>query len=146
VRDSSRQPARGFTVLELLIVITVIAILASIAIPNYTSSKKSANETSAVASMRALVSAEENFRVTRTPPLYGVLSQLHDSKLINPALGSGSKSGYTFLTFGVPGTQTYAFTGHPQSGSGDKWFFVDQTGVIRSNVGGAADPTSTPLQ
>lgn len=141
----NRKP-NGFTVLELLIVIGVITILASIAIPNYTSSRKSANEASAIASMRTLVSAEENYRVTRNPPEYGVLSQLKTTGLINPALGSGSKSGYTFLTFGVPGTQTYAFTGHPQSGSGDRWFYVDQTGVIRANDGAAADLTSVPLQ
>ena len=135
----------GFTVLELLIVIGVIAIVASIAIPNYTSSKKSANEASAISSMRALVTAEENYRVTQNPPKYGVLSQLKQSGLVNPALGTGSKSGYTFLTFGIPGTQTYAFTGHPQSGSGDRWFFVDQSGVIRTSKEGSADPTSSPL-
>lgn len=143
---SSKQRRNGFTLLELLIVVGVIAIIASIAIPNYTSSKKSANEASAIESMRTLVAAEENYRVTQNPPQYGVLSQLNTSGLVNPSLGSGSKSGYTFITFGVPGTHTYAFTGNPQSGSGDKWYYVDQTGVIRAKVGSSADPTSSPLQ
>lgn len=143
---SSRQRPNGFTVLELLIVMGVIAIIASIAIPNYTSSKKSANEASAIESMRSLVAAEENFRVTQNPPKYGVLSELKSTGLVNPVLGSGSKSGYTFITFGLPSAHTYAFTGHPQSGSGDKWYYVDQTGVIRASAGSAADPTSSPLQ
>jgi type IV pilus assembly protein PilA len=146
LRTTTKRRPSGFTVLELLIVVGVIAIVASIAIPNYSSSKKSANEASAISSMRALMSAEENYRVTQNPPKYGVLSQLKTSGLINPSLGSGSKSGYTFLTFGVPNSQTYAFTGHPQTGSGDRWFYVDQTGVIRANSGGAADPTSEPLK
>lgn len=145
MRITTKRRQGGFTVLELLIVIAVIAIVASIAIPNYSASKKSANEASAISSMRALMSAEENYRVTQIPPKYGVLSQLHASGLINPALGTGSKSGYTFLTFGVPNTQTYAFTGTPQSGAGDRWFYVDQTGVIRANSGASADPTSSPL-
>ena len=145
MRTITKRRPSGFTVLELLIVIGVIAIIASIAIPNYSSSKKSANEASAISSMRALTSAEENYRVTQNPPGYAFLSQLNTSKLINPALGTGSKSGYTFITFGVPGTQTYAFTGNPQTGSGDRWFYVDQTGVIRANSGSSANPTSSPL-
>ncbi|HEY3411508.1 MAG TPA: hypothetical protein VGM51_00475 [Armatimonadota bacterium] len=131
--------------LELLIVIGVIAILASIAIPNYSSAKKSANEASAIASMRVLVSAEETYRVKQNPPKYGVLSQLDSSKLINPSLGSGSKSGYTFLTFGNPTAQTYAFTSHPQTGSGDRWFYVDQTGIIRTQYKSMADTKSSPI-
>lgn len=136
----------GFTVIELLIITVVIAIIASIALPNYVNSKKAANETSAINSMRALVVAQENYRVAKNGAGYTDLTGLKNSKLVNPALGSGAMSGYTFIVQGVPGSSTFAFKGIPQDGGGDRYFYVDQTGVLRASDDASIDANSPPLK
>jgi len=145
-RDAPRRSARrGFTVLELLIVITVIATIASIALPNYVGAKKAANETSAINSMRALVAAQENYRVAKSAGKYATLEQLKDSGLVNSALGSGAMSGYTFMTV-TPGASTFAFIAYPQASGGDRLFYVDQTGVIRTAEDDTIGAASPPLK
>jgi type II secretory pathway pseudopilin PulG len=145
VRNNANHSRRGFTVIELLIICVVIAIIASIALPNMRYSNKAANEASAISSMRAIVAAEETYRLNHTPQQYAVLSQLKTAGLIHPALGSGAKSGYTFITFGIPTAQTYAFISQPQADRGNRYYYVDQTGVIRVNNGDVASPTSHPV-
>lgn len=57
---------RGFTLIELLIVITIIAIIAAIAIPNLTSARSAANEKTVVATLRAIVTAQQLVRTNAT--------------------------------------------------------------------------------
>jgi prepilin-type N-terminal cleavage/methylation domain-containing protein len=146
VNNTVRRSPKGFTLIELLIVIAVIAILAAIAIPNLLSSRKAANESSAIASLRTLVSAQETFRSRQTPPTYAT-SLTGLGTLIDPVLGNGSKSGYTFLA-GTTDANTYSYTADPTTAgtSGDRHFFVDQTGVIRVNDTGTASGASSPIQ
>ena len=146
MKQSFRRSPKGFTLIELLIVIAVIAILAAIAIPNLLSSRKAANESSAIASMRTLVSAQETYRSRQNPPTYAAnLGAL--GSLIDPVLANGAKSGYAFTAVAAD-TNTYSYTCAPSTpgSSGDRYFFVDQTGVIRVNATGAASVSSSPIQ
>jgi len=141
-----RKNSKGFTLIELLIVIAVIAILAAIAIPNLLSSSKAANESSAIASLRTLVSAQETFRSRQNPPTYAEdLAAL--GTLIDPVLAGGSKSGYDFAA-GAADENTYSYTASAttQETSGDRSFFVDQTGVIRSAAAAGATVASPAIQ
>src|SRR5947208_2289102 len=90
---------KGFTLIELLIVIAVIAILAALAIPNLIGSRKAANETSAIATMRTVVTSEESYKSRNLggTNLYGTLAQLETANLISwPTAGTYAKSGFTF--------------------------------------------------
>lgn len=143
VADSKR---RGFTLLELLIVTVVIAIIASIAMPNYVSAKKSANEASAVSSMRVLVAAEENYRTAKGgASTYTDLTGLKNSGHLNKNLAVGAMSGYTFIFQGTPTMSTFAFKAIPQANGGDRSFYVDQTGVLRVADTNQVDGSSPAL-
>src|SRR5271170_6689594 len=99
------RTARGFSLIELLIVVAVILIIAAIAIPNFLRSKMRANEASAVANLRNIDTAEVVYTTT-----YGVgyspslatlggnptVPDATQAGLIDSVLSSGMKSGYAY--------------------------------------------------
>jgi prepilin-type N-terminal cleavage/methylation domain-containing protein len=149
-----RNKQKGFSLIELLIVVAIILIIAAIAIPNLIRSKIAANEASAVASLRTLNTTAVSYSTTyQTYPT--ALSQLGPATpptstaadLIDNVLSTGTKSGYSFTwaTAGVAGTN-YQINADPVSAStGQRHFFTDETLVIRADPGAAATKTSTPI-
>ncbi len=136
---------KGFTLVEIMIVVAIIVLLAAIAIPNLLRARLSANEATAIAAMRTLSTAAESFRAAQSPPAYpGNLSTLSSATppYIDSVLGGGNKSGYTFTWAGSG--NTYSVTAAPQSANvtGVRSFFVDQSGVVR--VGTTA--SGTPIE
>jgi len=164
-----RNKQKGFSLIELLIVVAIILIIAAIAIPNLLRSKMAANEASAVASCRTINTAEVVYSSTyNTPGVFSTdMPSLSDGAspgfcsgnpvptstsacLIDPALAAATavtkgKSGY-FFTY-AQATGTYSLLASPVSvnSTGVRFFFTDQTVVIRANAGSAATNTSTPL-
>lgn len=154
-----RNKQKGFSLIELLIVVAIILIIAAIAIPNLLRSKMAANEASAVGSLRTLNTACISYSstygigfpnaLTNLAPAAAATSTAAD--LIDNVLATGLKSGYTFTY--TPGAAqngvipTYTTNANPQKQdqTGTRYFFSDQSGVIRQNVGGAASATSTPI-
>ena len=150
---------RGFSLIELLVVLSIIMIISAIAIPNLVRSKMAANEASAVGSIRALNGACIAYSSTFGIGFPSALSNLGPGKpataatadLVDSVLAAGTKSGYK-LTYvsGAPksGTiTTYTINANPVAPSvtGIRYFFTDQTGVIRTSTGSAATVASPPI-
>ncbi len=148
----------GFTLVELMIVIAIIAIIAAIAIPNLLRSRMVANEGSAIGSMRTITSAEQQFQSSAILPMtsgmgaYGTLDDLNTPvpPFVDSVLGSGVKQGYNFAATPVDtdGSPTFTCNADPvtMDASGSRGFFADESGVIRFVAGGVADVTSNPVQ
>src|SRR6202451_4489534 len=98
-----RNKQKGFSLIELLIVVAIILIIAAIAIPNLLRSKMAANEASAVGSLRTLNTSSVAFSTTygNYPPSLAALGPSSApsstaADLIDSVLAGGTKSGYTF--------------------------------------------------
>jgi prepilin-type N-terminal cleavage/methylation domain-containing protein len=148
---------RGFTLIELMIVIAIIAIIAAIAIPNLIEARKSSNESAAIGAMRTLTTAQSIFRegdkdkdgVLNYSTALGPQSTantLSNVSLIDAVLGSGSKQGYSFKVIAADNF-TWSCTASPQvpGKSGDRYFFVDESGVIRFSTSGNASTLNNPI-
>jgi type IV pilus assembly protein PilA len=156
---------KGFSLIELLIVVAIILIIAAIAIPNFIRSRMAANEASAVSSLRSVNTAEVAYFTTYPNQGYSAaLSSLGgvapcvvataaaaclvDDLLANASSAATGKSGYffTYVAGAAPATN-YSVTGQPNNpgSTGQRGFFTDQTAVIRYAVSGAASVGSSPL-
>ena len=156
-----KNKQRGFSLIELLIVVAIILIIAAIAIPNLLRARISANEASAVASLRTMNTACITYNSTYGqypasltnlgPVASGATPTSNSADLLDSILGASGtpqKSGYKFTYALGSGNQTYSVNANPvvQNQTGIRGFFTDQSGVIRMNSTGAATNTDAPLQ
>jgi type IV pilus assembly protein PilA len=166
---------KGFSLIELLIVVAIILIIAAIAIPNLLRAKIAANEASAVGATRTIVTAEISYANSfqtgpttlanlATPaggcPVGGATAA--QACLVDSNLAGGTKSGYRFTSAATGGLGTIAQpnTGFEETATpitvgttGQRSFCADMSGVLHFNLAGtaipapcAAQPANTVLQ
>ncbi len=154
---------KGFSLIELLIVVAIILIIAAIAIPNLLRARIAANESSAVGSVRTINTAQIAYNSAY--PTVGFAANLGNLSgtscsppgstgacLIDTVLSSGSKSGYFFSMAGSggPPAGSYQSLASPQTvnSTGVRYFCSFEDGVVRYNMSAisSCDGTQNPLQ
>lgn len=144
------RSTKGFSLIEMLIVVAMILIIVAIAVPSFLRSRIAANQSAAVGSLRTLNSAQISYNSAY--PTVGYASTLaalggtsctppgpSSACLIDTVLASGSRSGYNFVLTNVSGTpaSSYNFIASPQeynySGMNSFCSFADT--VIRYSTG-----------
>jgi prepilin-type N-terminal cleavage/methylation domain-containing protein len=157
-----RKSSKGFSLIELLIVVAIILIIAAIAIPNLLRSRIAANQASAVGSLRTLNTAEITYSSTYNVGFTQTMSYLGPTAangnptstaagLIDSILSTGDKSGYSFAysagaSDATGRINTYSFTSVPiTSSTGTNYYYTDQSGVIRQNSTTTATSTDSPI-
>jgi prepilin-type N-terminal cleavage/methylation domain-containing protein len=129
---------RGFTLIELMIVIAIIAIIAAIAIPNLIQARKAGNETSAIGALKTMATSQSIFREGDKEQDgnldYGMLSELNNTSLIDSVFGTGTKQGYIFQSVYSFSTSEFLWFGTANPAivgtTGDRYFTSNMAGVI----------------
>jgi type IV pilus assembly protein PilA len=158
-----RRRDKGFSLIELLIVVAIILIIAGMAIPNLLRSKIGPNEASAVASLRTLNDACVMYSTTyggypaalgnlATATAQNTQASSAAADMIPPDLATGTKSGYLFTytkgeTDPAGNVLTYSITAVPvvSGTTGQRSFYTDQSGLIRASSNGAATVANSPI-
>ncbi len=140
----STRNNKGFSLVELLAVIAVIGIIAAIAVPGLLSARRAANEGSAQSSLRTIHSVQATYQQTYGSGNFGSMNELLTAQLVDPVLGAGQKSGYSFIvteTDMVAGTSLARFkaTANPRitsgaSQTGTRKFGIREDGVMHGQT------------
>ncbi|MEM7236138.1 MAG: prepilin-type N-terminal cleavage/methylation domain-containing protein [Planctomycetota bacterium] len=145
----TERPRSGFTILELMIVVAIIAIVAAVAIPSLLNSRKAANEARAIGSLKTIHAAFEQYRLRFGT--YGRLGNLQSAgyidgfDIIAPArLLSG---GYYFNEHFTSDPNRYRIRANPDAKGidGDRYFALWSNGVIRFSSTGLVSGSDSPL-
>jgi type IV pilus assembly protein PilA len=140
------ERSRGFTLVELAVVVAVIAVVMAVAVPSLWASRKAANEAGAIGALRAMSAGNIQY-LARTGRYAPALVDLRNRGCIDASLGNGLRAGYTY-TYGSENSQVWACSADPQDPgtTGDRHFFIDESGVVRVEDGAPATAASSPLE
>ena len=142
--SNRRQRRRGFSLIELLIVIAIILIIITIAVPKYNRTQMYVRETAAINAIKTIHSMEVQYQsqygryatslAELGPPASGAPGPT-SADLIGRDLSEGEKQGYKFTLTGTNGG--YVINANPVTygTSGSRTFYSDQTMVVRENYG-----------
>jgi type IV pilus assembly protein PilA len=136
---------RGFSLLELLVVIAVIAVILAVALPMFKAARLNGVETMVVREIQTIGTAQTQYQsqfgnyadtlAQLGPPINGVAEGPAAARLIPASLSSGEKDGYLFVMTTNPAG--FAVNANPKvfGNSGRRTFYLDQDGIVHQNWG-----------
>jgi len=133
------KSGRGFTLIEIMVVVAIVMTLATLAISSVLRARHNANEMSAVASCRTIITAAQNYYANSYPHTYpsslsDLIPPISNPPYIDTVLATGTKQGYRF-TYTYIGPESFTLNADPVSSrrTGTRHFYSDETGIIRAN-------------
>lgn len=135
----------GFSLIELMFVMTIIGIVVGIAVPSIIEATKSGTEAAVVQTLRTLTTAQTSYRLRFGT--FGVIADIDASRFVAGFEGSNVKHGYIFTSANPPTNSTWSFNADPVTPglNGDRSFHVDESGVIHFTEGGPATSADSPI-
>jgi prepilin-type N-terminal cleavage/methylation domain-containing protein len=137
-----KRDSKGFSLLELLIVVAIILIIATIAIPSLLRSRQAANESAAVANTRTLNTAQVTY-LSSAAGSYGDMAGLIAEKLIDDTFDTTTrpKAGYLYTITLGSANQDYTIDAIPAaSNSGRYGYYSTPDAVVRYSTDTALAP------
>lgn len=138
--DDMQRRSRGFTMVELLVVVTIMLILVAIALPSAQKAKTNAAETAVIREMQTIHQAQLQYysqfgRYAASLADLGPKRNGQGSGLIPATLASGQKNGYVYTLAG--GADTFSVSAVPKTFdvTGTRTFYIDQGGIVHFNRG-----------
>jgi type IV pilus assembly protein PilA len=126
-----KKLTKNFTLIELMIVVAIIAVIATIAVPQLLDAQRNSKEKACIASLRTIMSDQETYKTDTN--LYGTIAQLAAGGKVNLVL---PKAGFTYADLiAVPTAESYAASGVPTTpgSSGKKIYACSSAGTIRTD-------------
>jgi prepilin-type N-terminal cleavage/methylation domain-containing protein len=140
---------RGFTLVEIMIVLAIVMTLATLVISSVLRARHNANEMAAIAATKTIVTACQNYYANTLPHTYpasllDLISPQSDPPYIDSVLAGGTKQGYRF-TYTFVDSESFTLNADPAvvGKTGTRYFFANESGIIKANQSGqasSADP------